>query len=634
MPTINNRFENLTLERLQEIYDIVSVPVSTGLTVGVTTITGGTVGRVLFQGTGDVLQQSSNLFWDNTNARLGVGVTPIRTLHVQHIGTTGVTGSLLFWNQDNSYTSLSVLSNGVGFSLSGHTNGTGYISATSSINITNNNGTNPSVIWLGNGSRFRLSNTAETQTYLVVANTGNVLVNTTTDAGYKIDVNGTARISGITAIAAGTLTGVTSTSALDISQTWNTTGTPSAIRLNVTNTASNGNSKLVEINVDGNNRFSIGLSSSLIAAGSSGNQGTITLTSSKITHFLQTPAVGISHQFNTAFAWFNNTGSFRCIGTASSIAPTSGNATYSAFSIEDTINQTGGANGITRGLYVNPTLTAAADFRAIETTAGNVLFGSNFFWDNTNTRLNVGTNLGAYGRTWIQSNIESTNEYTLVLNNLNSSGSGSSATGIYFANSGNSFTSQPYNVKHIVGSIKALATSWDNVYTAGLMTFNLNNTLGVQEEVMRLVHTTKNVLIGTTTDAGFKLDVNGTSAFRGIVRIFAEQQLRQEGITQTFTSSLGIFRFSGWSTGSLTAYINGWNYEGYLNFAVNIGTSSTAVASAVLEVTSTTRGFLPPRMTTAQKTAIATPAVGLVVYDTTLNKLCVYTTTWETITSA
>ena len=35
-----------------------------------------------------------------------------------------------------------------------------------------------------------------------------------------------------------------------------------------------------------------------------------------------------------------------------------------------------GANGITRGLYVNPTLTAAADFRAIETTVGNVIFNN------------------------------------------------------------------------------------------------------------------------------------------------------------------------------------------------------------------------------------------------------------------
>jgi hypothetical protein len=56
--------------------------------------------------------------------------------------------------------------------------------------------------------------------------------------------------------------------------------------------------------------------------------------------------------------------------------------------------------------------------------------------------------------------------------------------------------------------------------------------------------------------------------------------------------------------------------------------------SAMLQVDSTTQGFLPPRMTTAEKNAIATPAAGLMVYDTDLNKLCVYTTAWETITSA
>jgi hypothetical protein len=55
-------------------------------------------------------------------------------------------------------------------------------------------------------------------------------------------------------------------------------------------------------------------------------------------------------------------------------APTSGTGVVSGLTLNQTINQTGGANGITRGLYVNPTLTAAADFRAIETTSGSVLF--------------------------------------------------------------------------------------------------------------------------------------------------------------------------------------------------------------------------------------------------------------------
>ena len=65
---------------------------------------------------------------------------------------------------------------------------------------------------------------------------------------------------------------------------------------------------------------------------------------------------------------------------------------------------------------------------------------------------------------------------------------------------------------------------------------------------------------------------------------------------------------------------------------IGIGTTSPNASSKV-DITSTTQGFLPPRMTTAQKNAIATPAAGLMVYDTTLNKLCVYTTAWETITS-
>ena len=65
----------------------------------------------------------------------------------------------------------------------------------------------------------------------------------------------------------------------------------------------------------------------------------------------------------------------------------------------------------------------------------------------------------------------------------------------------------------------------------------------------------------------------------------------------------------------------------------SFGVGGTPVNSAILQADSTTKGFLPPRMTTTQKNAIATPAAGLVLYDTTLAKLCVYTTTWETITS-
>jgi len=60
----------------------------------------------------------------------------------------------------------------------------------------------------------------------------------------------------------------------------------------------------------------------------------------------------------------------------------------------------------------------------------------------------------------------------------------------------------------------------------------------------------------------------------------------------------------------------------------------TEYASAQLAVDSTTKGFLPPRMTTTQKNAITSPATGLVIFDTTLAKLCVYTgAAWQTVTS-
>lgn len=58
------------------------------------------------------------------------------------------------------------------------------------------------------------------------------------------------------------------------------------------------------------------------------------------------------------------------------------------------------------------------------------------------------------------------------------------------------------------------------------------------------------------------------------------------------------------------------------NMAVgDLGTAGAdAHASAQLEIRSTTKGLLPPRMTTAQRDAIASPAEGLVIYNLTDHK--------------
>ena len=84
----------------------------------------------------------------------------------------------------------------------------------------------------------------------------------------------------------------------------------------------------------------------------------------------------------------------------------------------------------------------------------------------------------------------------------------------------------------------------------------------------------------------------------------------------------------------------GWTYDDgnsvvYTSNGVGLNTALPDANCSLLEVKSTTRGVLFPRMTTAQKLAITYPVAGLVVYDTDKGALCVYTDpNWETITSA
>ncbi|MCP4440089.1 MAG: hypothetical protein GY810_14185 [Aureispira sp.] len=70
-------------------------------------------------------------------------------------------------------------------------------------------------------------------------------------------------------------------------------------------------------------------------------------------------------------------------------------------------------------------------------------------------------------------------------------------------------------------------------------------------------------------------------------------------------------------------------------FAQNVGIGlSTPDPSAKLDIVSTNSGLLIPRMTTAQRSAIASPATGLMVFDNTTNSFWFYNgTTWTTLST-
>jgi hypothetical protein len=76
-------------------------------------------------------------------------------------------------------------------------------------------------------------------------------------------------------------------------------------------------------------------------------------------------------------------------------------------------------------------------------------------------------------------------------------------------------------------------------------------------------------------------------------------------------------------------------YRLVINSSGNLGVGTTSPnASAIIDAQSTTKGVRMPNMTTTQKNAISSPAAGLMVFDTTLAKLCVYSgSAWQTITS-
>jgi hypothetical protein len=77
---------------------------------------------------------------------------------------------------------------------------------------------------------------------------------------------------------------------------------------------------------------------------------------------------------------------------------------------------------------------------------------------------------------------------------------------------------------------------------------------------------------------------------------------------------------------------NSSSVQTHLYGTLTVGTGTTPAASAIADFQSTTKGFLAPRVTSTQRNAISSPAAGLQVYDTDLNRLMIYNgTVWGSV---
>jgi hypothetical protein len=166
------------------------------------------------------------------------------------------------------------------------------------------------------------------------------------------------------------------------------------------------------------------------------------------------------------------------------------------------------------------------------------------------------------------------------------------------------------------------------------------------------------LLVGNVAESTYKLDVNGTARIAGASLIYSAAFTNLIALNLQNTVSLSTFKTtaidltaqngdarllagnesSGSGTNGFfalytrTSEVLTEKYRVTSSGSFILG-STSETSSAIMKLSSITKGFLPPTMTSNQKNAISSPVAGLVVYDTTLNKLCVYTTAWQTITS-
>ena len=170
-------------------FSVTGFPTSSSLTVGTTPITSGTVGGILFEGTGNVVQEDSNLFWDNTNKRLGIGATPSTSvrLDVRAQGTLSTDIAFRVRNSADTNNIISISSNGqFTLGLGAVTSGFQAVSignVSSSLGVTS--------VTIGYGSSANLASEAS----LAIGHSSTVTGNRGISLGFLTSATGDASIS-------------------------------------------------------------------------------------------------------------------------------------------------------------------------------------------------------------------------------------------------------------------------------------------------------------------------------------------------------------------------------------------------------------------------------------------------------
>jgi len=251
---------------------------SVSLVIGTSTITSGTTARILYDNGGVV----GEALLTYSAAVLQLGAADTTTATAQSLKVQSVTGAANTAGAD--WTMQSSLSTGSG--TPGNTIITsGFAGLTTNFTVTISNaspavltaaahggvpgqvgqltttGTLPTGLSLAT-NYYVISTGLASGSFQVSATPGGAAINTSSaGSGTHTWTNQTSVQNAASTIATrgpSALTGSSATSLLNLAQTWNTSGTPTALKLNVTNIASNASAALMDIQLSGVSQFKIG----------------------------------------------------------------------------------------------------------------------------------------------------------------------------------------------------------------------------------------------------------------------------------------------------------------------------------------------------------------------------------------
>jgi len=310
-------------------------------------------------------------------------------------------------------------------------------------------------------------------TLAVLFNGGNFVVGSSTDAGYRLDVNGTARIQGNTLIS--------SNNQLQFGSSFNNISSQGNAYLEFTNRAFKGVVLYNGQSIAESQKLLIGdfatygietsrYTSAMLIVESS-TRGFLPPRTS-ITSNISSPGQGLITYVNSGSnegLYYYNSGS--AIGWHKVLTNSGSQA------ISGSLNLSGFATGSI--LFTSG-------------SAGTVTGSSNLFWDDANNRFIIGGSTASNVRA-------NTNEFNVQRD------------GLTVPTNGNQL------MFNLVGNGTGMSITNQNATTYRIGQFAVANmlTIGPAGTSALNVNTTGNVLINTTTDAGYKLDVNGTARVSG-----------------------------------------------------------------------------------------------------------------------